>query len=43
MIDSILAICGLVVCCIPMVIIAICIKCKYYFTFAPGITKVKVG
>ena len=26
LIDSILAICGLVVCCIPMVIIAICIK-----------------
>lgn len=26
LIDSILAICGLVVCCIPMVIIAICVK-----------------
>ena len=26
-IDTILAVCGLVVCCIPMMIIAICIKC----------------
>lgn len=28
LIDTVLSICGLIVCCIPMVIIAIAIKCE---------------